>query len=65
MDKFTALIGATAAFAAMLLASPEARADDELPPPCQFEDGNRDGLPCLWLDDDTGEVWYVDSTNYR
>lgn len=32
---------------------------------CAEEDGNADGLPCLWTDKTTGAVFYVDSSNYR
>jgi hypothetical protein len=32
---------------------------------CQYEDGNTDGLPCMWTDADTGTQYYVDSSNYR
>lgn len=32
---------------------------------CAFEDGNPDGLPCIWLDRDSG-LWYLnDGSNYR
>lgn len=34
-------------------------------PQCQFEDGNEDGLPCAWVDPDTGKVFIVGSENYR
>lgn len=31
---------------------------------CAFEDGNPDGLPCIWLDRDSG-LWYLnDGSNY-
>lgn len=32
---------------------------------CQHEDGNTDGTPCVWADPDTGQLFYVDSANYR
>ena len=67
MDKITALIGATAAFAAMLLAAPEANANRvwvEMAL-CQHEDGNPDGNPCLWIDPDTGKGYVNDGHNYR
>lgn len=31
---------------------------------CEFEDGNTDGKPCLWVDPDTGRVFFVMSDNY-
>lgn len=31
---------------------------------CPHEDGNPNGQPCLWLDPDTRELYYVDSTQY-
>jgi hypothetical protein len=34
-------------------------------PACEFEDGNPDGRPCLWIDPDTGNGYYVESDNYR
>ena len=34
-------------------------------PECAEEDGNVDGKACLWLDDDTGTRFFVDSANYR
>lgn len=34
-------------------------------PACQFEDGNSDGLPCMWTDPGTGVGFYVTSENYR
>lgn len=37
----------------------------ELVPACEYEDGNVDGLPCLWSDPDTGVRFYVTSENYR
>lgn len=32
---------------------------------CQYEDGNPDGLPCVWTDPDTGDLYYNDGSNYR
>lgn len=32
---------------------------------CAHEDGNEDGMPCLWRDPDGGAMYYVDSANYR
>lgn len=34
-------------------------------PACAFEDGNTDGLPCLWVDPDTGDAYLNDSAVYR
>ncbi len=34
-------------------------------PACVEEDGNPDGLPCMWADPDTGRGFYVTSENYR
>lgn len=34
-------------------------------PGCAEEDGNVNGLPCLWRDPDTNAMFYVDSANYR
>lgn len=32
---------------------------------CDYEDGNPDGRPCLWLDPDTGRAYVNDGSNYR
>lgn len=32
---------------------------------CAEEDGNTNGLPCTWIDPDTGDAYNVDSANYR
>ena len=32
---------------------------------CAYEDGNPDGLPCLWFDPDTARPFLVDGSNYR
>lgn len=32
---------------------------------CQYEDGNPDGLPCIWTDPDTGDGYWVGSEDYR
>ena len=32
---------------------------------CEYEDGNTDGMPCNWVDPDTGTVYRVSSENYR
>jgi len=29
-----------------------------------YEDGNPDGTECVWTDPDTGNPYYVDSSNY-
>jgi hypothetical protein len=34
-------------------------------PRCAYEDGNPDGAPCVWVDPDTGNVFYNDGGNYR
>ena len=34
-------------------------------PQCAYEDGNPNGMPCLWVDPDTGDAYYVESENYR
>ncbi|WPH57868.1 hypothetical protein [Mycobacterium phage WXIN] len=34
-------------------------------PECQYEDGNVNGMPCIWTDSDTGRQFYVASENYR
>lgn len=34
-------------------------------PQCANEDGNTDGLPCLWVDPDSGNAYLNDSANYR
>lgn len=34
-------------------------------PGCAEEDGNVNGLPCLWRAPGTGTMLYVDSANYR
>jgi hypothetical protein len=47
-----------------LLGSPSATPAPTLPM-CQFEDGNADGQPCMWIDPDTGVGFYVASENYR
>ena len=33
-------------------------------PRCPHEDGDPSGWPCLWMDPDTGQPWYVDSREY-
>ncbi|WP_131588735.1 hypothetical protein [Mycolicibacterium phlei] len=33
-------------------------------PACIYEDGNPDGLPCIWVDPDTGAQYYNDGSNY-
>ncbi|WP_165608873.1 MULTISPECIES: hypothetical protein [Mycobacteriaceae] len=47
-----------------LLGGPSATPAPTLPM-CQFEDGNADGQPCMWIDPDTGVGFYVASENYR
>ena len=32
---------------------------------CANEDGNPDGSPCVWVDPDTGNAFYVTSENYQ
>lgn len=32
---------------------------------CEYEDGNTNGMPCNWIDPDTGTAYLVDSFNYR
>ena len=60
----TRAIAAAAIVAAALgIAAPVASAQPL--PACQYEDGNVDGQPCLWVDPDTGYGYYVDSANYR
>jgi hypothetical protein len=34
-------------------------------PACQYEDGNPDGMPCLWTSPRTGIAYYNDGGNYR
>lgn len=34
-------------------------------PVCLYEDGNPDGLPCVWTDPDTGNAYVVVSESYR
>lgn len=34
-------------------------------PSCDYEDGNPDGLPCVWVDTDTGDAYLNDGANYR
>jgi hypothetical protein len=34
-------------------------------PACEFEDGNVDGLPCIWTSPRTGEQYYNDGSEYR
>ena len=57
--RVTAVIAALAAFAAMSIADPGELAS------CQFEDGNPDGNPCLWVDHDTGRSYVSLSEGYR
>lgn len=64
-------IAVTLSAAALLGATP-AIADDvgfdagyEAEAPCQYEDGNPDGVPCTWTDPDTGTRYWVSSENYR
>jgi hypothetical protein len=33
--------------------------------PCVYEDGNVDGLPCIWTSPRTGEAYLVTSEEYR
>ncbi|MGV0811749.1 hypothetical protein ABQF34_07270 [Mycolicibacterium boenickei] len=67
-------IAVTLSAAALLNAGPALAApfDDvgfdagyEADGPCQYEDGNPDGLPCTWTDPDTGTRYWVSSENYR
>lgn len=53
----TALVGILAALGAMLLASPDAKAERVLVEieRCLLEDGSDVDGPCLWIDPDTGE----------
>lgn len=32
---------------------------------CEFEDGNVDGLPCIWTSPTTGDAYFVTSEEYR
>lgn len=34
-------------------------------PTCRYEDGNPDGMPCVWTDPDTGNKYVNSSKNYR
>lgn len=45
--------------------APIASAQPEPLPACQFEDGNPDGLPCMWTSPRTGLAYYNDGSNYR
>jgi hypothetical protein len=33
-------------------------------PRCPYEDGDPSGWPCLWVDPDTGQPWFVSSREY-
>jgi hypothetical protein len=51
---------------AIAMAHPQSPVDDtSTMAVCSYEDGNTDGLPCVWTDPDTGARYYVDSSNYR
>lgn len=65
-NKVTALTAAMTAVAAMLLAAPEASADQVWVqmPLCENEDGNLDGKTCLWIDPDTGKGYVSLSEAY-
>ena len=56
---------AAAQIAVMLGALAFAEPADIALPPCQYEDGNTDGMPCMWTDPDTGRAYYVESENYQ
>lgn len=56
----TFIIGAFAAIGAMLIAGPF---DSGPWYTCQHEDGNIDGLECMWVNE--GKVWYNDGSEYR
>jgi hypothetical protein len=34
-------------------------------PVCRSEDGDPSGQPCVWVDPDTGWLYFSDSANYR
>ncbi|QZH63423.1 hypothetical protein K1X22_01275 [Mycolicibacterium farcinogenes] len=51
--------------AAALLGAASALATPAAEVPCQYEDGNPDGVPCTWTDPDTGTRYWVSSENYR
>ena len=50
--------------------SPAAMADNRDPivvdgmAVCAYEDGNPDGLPCIWVSNE-GLAYYLDGSNYR
>jgi hypothetical protein len=52
--------------AALLILGPVCTTDTHVcAPQCVYEDGNPNGQPCLWVDPDTGNAYYVASENYK
>ncbi len=74
MTRIVAAIVGTFAIVPVMLA-PESHASNEIvvhdggrsfvATVCDYEDGNTDGSPCVWVDEPTGMAYYVDSENYR
>ncbi|OBG84774.1 hypothetical protein A5699_25950 [Mycobacterium sp. E802] len=64
MKAFTVALIASAGFITWGLYFSDRASAGPLPI-CQYEDGNADGMPCMWTDPDTGRQFYMTSENYR
>jgi hypothetical protein len=51
--------------AAVLMLSPQSPSPVIDAPLCQMEDGNADGMPCIWQDPQTEQWYWNTSANYR
>lgn len=61
---FATLAAAPVILAGTVFSSPVSARQHELPA-CPYEDGNPNGLPCMWTSPSTGLAYYTDSSEYR
>lgn len=61
----TTLSTLTVALGVYVVPTTHPHADAQPLSTCEYEDGNTDGMPCNWVDPDTGTVYRVSSENYR
>lgn len=61
----TTLSTLTVALGVYVVPTLHPHADSGCASACEYEDGNTDGMPCNWVDPDTGTVYRVSSENYR
>ncbi|CPR91584.1 hypothetical protein [Mycobacteroides abscessus] len=61
----TTLSTLTVALGVYVVPTTHTHADAQPLSTCEYEDGNTDGMPCNWVDPDTGTVYRVSSENYR